>query len=93
MNRYKPKKHKSLIKVIREMCVQCMGGRGSEGNAKRIAECASPDCALFEYRFGKNPYHTQNLTDEQRKQRRDRIKLVRSHDKRTEKMAKFELFN
>jgi hypothetical protein len=89
MNRYKPKKLKSSNKAIREMCIECMGGRESEGYAKGIAECASSDCALFEFRFGKNPYHTQSLTDEQRKERADRLKTVVSPDKRSEKGAKF----
>lgn len=92
MKRDRSKKPKSLIKVIREMCAQCMGGRGSKGYAKRIAECASPDCPLFECRFGKNPNHTQNLTTEQRKERADRLKLARSHDTGKEKVPEFELF-
>ena len=75
MNRYKPKKKKSPVKAIREHCIECMGGRGSGQNtSKLIEECGSPDCALFEFRFGKNPHHKQNLTDEQRKERRERFK-------------------
>ena len=93
MNRYKPKKKKNPVKAIREHCIECMGGRESEGHLKRITECASTNCALFDFRFGTNPHHKQNLTDEQRKERRDRIKLALSHDKRTEKVAKFPLFS
>ncbi|MBT3923877.1 MAG: hypothetical protein HOF21_15015 [Nitrospina sp.] len=93
MERHKSKKHKSPVKAIREKCIECMGGRGNKGYAKLVADCVSPDCDLFEYRFGKNPYHTQNLTDEQRKERGDRIKLARSHDKHTEKVDKFDLFH
>ena len=92
MNRYEPKKKKSPVKAIREHCIECMGGRGKGQNtSKLIEECASPDCALFEFRFGANPHHKQNLTDEQRKERGDRLKFARSHDKRTEKVAKFPL--
>lgn len=87
MERYKPKKHNSPVKAIRENCIECMGGQESEGYIKRIVECVSSDCALFDFRFGKNPYHTQNLTDEQRKERADRLKLARSHDKRKAKVA------
>jgi hypothetical protein len=92
MERYKPKKQKQPVKAIREFCIECMGGRDSEGHLKRITECGSPNCALFEFRFGNNPYHTQKLTDEQRKERGDRMKLARSHDKRMGKVSEFELF-
>ncbi len=93
MKRYQPKKCKSPAKAIREFCIECMGGRGKGQNtSKLIEECASPDCALFEFRFGRNPYHTQNLTDVQRKERAERFKTSLSHDKRTENVAKFPLF-
>ena len=46
-----------------------------------------------EFRFGKNPYHTQNLTDVQRKERAERFKTSLSHDKRTENVAKFPLLS
>ncbi len=87
MERHKPKKQKQPIKAIREMCIECMGGRDSEGYAKRINECVSPDCAIFAFRSGKNPFHTQNLTDGQRLERANRLSKAISHDKRTEKVA------
>jgi hypothetical protein len=87
MKSYQPRKHKKPVKAIREFCIECMGGYEGEGHAKRISECSSKDCSLFEFRLGNNPYHKQNLTDEQRKERADRIKLALSHDKRTEKVA------
>ena len=78
MDSYKPKKHKNQSKAIREHCIECMGGRESEGHVKRISECGSPDCALYDFRFGKNPYHKQNLTDEQRQGISERFKLSAS---------------
>jgi hypothetical protein len=88
MEGYKPKKLKSPVKAIREKCIECMGGRGTGQNYnKLIKECASPDCPTFEFRFGKNPYHTQNLTDEQRKERSERLKSSLLHDKRSGKVA------
>ena len=79
MNRYQYKKCKSPAKAIREHCIECMGGRGTGQNYSKLIEgCGSPECALFEFRFGKNPYHKQNLTDEQRKERSDRFKLATS---------------
>ena len=72
MERYKPKKVKNPVKAIREMCIECMGGRGVGQNySKLIVECASVDCALHDFRFGKNPFHTQNLSEEERKRRAD----------------------
>ena len=68
MNRNQPKKTKSPGRAIREHCIECMGGRGSGHNySKLISECSSHDCALYEFRFGKNPYHSLALTGEQRK--------------------------
>ena len=48
------------------MCIECMGGRENEGYLKLISDCGSPDCALFEFRFGKNPYNRKNLSDNRR---------------------------
>ena len=93
MKRYLPKKQKKPVRAIREFCIECMGGRKSEGHLKRITECASTNCALFDFRFGANPHHKQNLTDAQRKERRDRLKFARSHDKGKEKVAKFPLLS
>jgi hypothetical protein len=67
MKRYQPKKVKNPIKAIRENCIECMGGRGVEQSySKLIEECPSHDCALYEFRFGKNPHHRRNLSDKQR---------------------------
>ena len=66
MNRYQPKKCKIPVKAIREMCIECMGGRGSGQNySKLIEECGSPCCPAFAFRFGTNPYKkTKTLTRE-----------------------------
>ena len=87
MDSYKPKKHKNQSKAIREHCIECMGGRESEGHVKRISECCSQDCALFEFRFGKNPHHTQNLTAEQRKERGERLKSSMPRHKLLQKVT------
>ncbi|MBT3509308.1 MAG: hypothetical protein HN472_07165 [Nitrospina sp.] len=70
MKNHKSKKQKSPVKAIREMCTECMGGRGTGQNySKLIAECSSPDCSLYDFRFGKNPFHTQNLSEDEKKRR------------------------
>ena len=66
MKSHIPKKYKNPTKAIREMCIECMGGRENEGYLKLISDCGSPDCALFEFRFGKNPYNRKNLSDNRR---------------------------
>jgi len=66
MKSYIPKKYKNPTKAIREFCIECMGGRENEGYLKLISDCGSPDCALFEFRFGKNPYNRKNLSDNRR---------------------------
>ena len=66
MKSHIPKKYKNPTKAIREMCIECMGSRENEGYLKLISDCGSPDCALFEFRFGKNPYNRKNLSDNRR---------------------------
>ena len=87
MERYQPKQHKNPTKAIREHCIECMGGRDSESYLIRISECVSRECALFAFRLGNNPYHTQNLTVEQRQERGERAKLVAPYKKRSEKVV------
>jgi hypothetical protein len=87
MERYKPKKYKSPAKAIREFCIECMGGRENEGYLKLISNCGSPECAVFDFRFGNNPYHIQNLTVKQRQERSQRFKLVALYKKRSEKIS------
>ena len=75
MSRYKPKKMKQPVKAIREMCIECMGGRNSgQPLSNLISESTVPDCSVYEFRFGKNPYHKQKLSKEQRKSLSDRAK-------------------
>ena len=71
--RYKPEKKTAPVKAIREHCIECMGGRDSTGYKELIETCRSPECALFLFRFGTNPYRSKmNLSDEERKARSGR---------------------
>ena len=92
MNHYQPRKHKRPLKAIREKCIECMGGRESKGYVKRISECVSADCPIYEFRHAKNPYHMQNLTVEQRTERGDRLRTTLFHDKRSQKISE-SVFN
>jgi hypothetical protein len=40
---------------------------------KLVSECESKNCELFEFRFGKNPYQTQSLREEQIIERETRL--------------------
>ncbi|MGV7222470.1 MAG: hypothetical protein ACQ9MH_13175 [Nitrospinales bacterium] len=56
---------KTPLKAIREFCLKCTGA------PKAVKECKSVNCEMFPFRFGKNPYHTKTLADEERKRRSD----------------------
>lgn len=71
MDRVNLPKKKQPVKAIRQFCRECMGGGSIESTRNLIRDCAAPACPLYEFRFGKNPYHTLNLTDEQRDRRRN----------------------
>jgi len=87
MERYQPKQHKNPTKAIREHCIECMGGRDSKSYLIRISECVSRECALFAFRLGNNPYHTQNLTIKQRQERSERAKLFAPYKQRSGKVV------
>ncbi len=42
----------SPTKAIRAMCVYCMNGQPRE-----VAKCTAPQCPLFPFRMGRNPFH------------------------------------
>lgn len=66
------KHHKNPIKAIRQCCLDCCGG-----SSKEVEMCVS-DCALREFRFGKNPYRTPRvLTEEQKEVARERLEVAR----------------
>ena len=68
MNRYKPRQLTSPVKAIREMCIECMGGRGAGQNySKMIEDCSSLHCGLYNFRFGKNPFVKRPELSEERK--------------------------
>ena len=61
------------VKAIRAFCVDCCGG-----SSMMVKGCSAPDCALYPFRLGKNPYRkSRELTEEERQVLRDRLKKVR----------------
>lgn len=65
----------SPLKAIREKCLDC------NYSANEVKLCPATDCALWPFRFGKNPYSKRKLTDEQRKAAADRLKAAREKKK------------
>lgn len=60
---------KSLLKVIREKCLDCCVGQPSE-----VRKCHISDCPLWPYRMGTNPFHKRKMTDEQKEAAAKRLK-------------------
>lgn len=65
---------KSPLKAIRQFCIDCNGGSPYE-----VKNCTSPKCALYPFRFGKNPYlPKRELTDEQKQAAAERLAKARA---------------
>lgn len=61
------------VKAIREKCLDCCCGSYTE-----VSTCTATKCALYPFRFGKNPYRQRKeLTEEQRQALRDRMAEAR----------------
>ena len=71
----------SPLKAIKAFCVDCMGGQ-----VTYVKDCTSTNCPLYEFRFGKNPYNTRQLTDEQRQAASERMKKVAEARKANKKV-------
>lgn len=51
------------VKAIRQFCLDCCGGSSAE-----VKTCSAPDCALYAFRFGKNPYRAKRVMTEEQKE-------------------------
>ena len=61
------------VKAIGAWCLDCCGG--SQVARK---ECSAPDCVLYPFRFGKNPYRSRReLSEEQKDARREIVRRAR----------------
>lgn len=61
----------SPLKAIRAKCLDCVF------NAYEVKHCPMTDCALWPYRFGKNPFIKREMTEEQKKAAGERLKKAR----------------
>ena len=63
---------KSPIKAIRAFCLECCGGCSND-----VKTCTAPNCPLYAFRFGKNPYIKREMTEEQREAAKTRLAEAR----------------
>jgi hypothetical protein len=56
-----PPSKKSLLKSIREKCLDCCSNSHAE-----VRKCHITDCPLWEFRMGKNPFHKRTMTEDQK---------------------------
>lgn len=61
------------VKAIRLKCLDCSGGSFPE-----VEKCDIRHCALWPFRFGKNPFRTKrDLSDEEKERLRERMHKIR----------------
>ena len=64
---------KTILKMVRQGCSECMGGsRGSKDiwpieNPGDVDGCTAPECLWFEFRFGQDPYPNPSKVQQGRK--------------------------
>lgn len=63
---------KSLLKVIREKCLDCCVYQHSE-----VRKCHIKECSLWPYRMGNNPFRKRKMTDEKKKAATERLKKLK----------------
>lgn len=73
MNETTTKYKTNPIKAIREKCKDCCG---YEDIYIRILECEIPNCALYPFRLGKNPYRKREYTEEQKAKFKERAQKM-----------------
>ncbi|AQV02648.1 hypothetical protein B2D07_18940 [Desulfococcus multivorans] len=62
----------TLGKAIRLHCLECLGFSPDE-----VSRCSHQICPLHPFRFGRDPSHTREMTDEQKAATAARLKAAR----------------
>lgn len=63
------------VKAIRLKCLDCSGGSSAE-----VEKCDLKKCALWPFRFGKNPFRTKReLSDEEKARLQERMRGLRAN--------------
>lgn len=66
------------VKAIRAKCLDC-----SCGSSDEVKACPIKDCALYPFRFGKNPYRAKpEYSEEQKARMAERLREARNAQKR-----------
>lgn len=63
----------SPLEAIKQNCFDCAGGQ-----RKEVQLCPVLTCALYPFRFGKNPYRTRNMTEQQKIELSERLAAARA---------------
>jgi len=61
-----------LLQAVRQNCRECQSGNEAE-----VRRCRMVWCPFWPYRMGSNPFHRQELSSEQREERRRRLATAR----------------
>ena len=61
------------LKAIKQYCLSCGNGQPIE-----VKECPIRDCALYQFRFGKNPNRKREMSDEERELLAERLRNNRN---------------
>ena len=61
----------SLMKAVRAKCLDCCGG-----NKSVIPVCGIPNCPLYPFRLGKNPFRKREISEEERTKLSERMKSI-----------------
>ena len=75
----KNKEKVPVLKAVRAKCLNCCCWSKVE-----VALCPCEDCALWPFRFGKNPYNSKVLSEEQRAAAAERMKGSKANKKNKE---------
>lgn len=77
-------RYASPVKAIRAFCLDCVGG-----SVQEVRLCPAKKCALYPYRFGKNPFKPKReYSEEERAKMAERLAKARSLSADKEKAAK-----
>ena len=71
-------------RAIRHFCGECYGW--CDNWQREVRDCPTQDCPLYPFRFGRDPGHKQDLSDDERERRRERLRLARRRMKNTGKL-------
>ena len=62
------KENTNVLRAIRLKCYDCSCYQSNE-----VRDCSVTNCPLYPFRLGKNPFRKKELSDEKRKELRDRF--------------------